>query len=223
MKKRIYLFCNEQYGAAYIRVFQAAAERFPEFDCFVIFSARGEAVGILPKLIRQLCHLQKRVFGQFGNLLISRVKVMDVADVNLPNFYSTVPVGSIGFVAGFNQIFKSKTIDLFSIFVNFHPSLLPYYRGSIPSYWVIKNNEMITGFTAHIVSQQIDAGEIIYQESVEINPGLSETELDRKIAYNGAFYFNECLNNIAVGKPFRKKRINSTYSQKVDYVSATRE
>lgn len=223
MKKRIYLFCNEQYGEAYLRVFQAAAGKWSDFDWYVVFSVPGRDGGCLRKCVNVIRRLRKNFAYRAQNLLVNSLKVITVADVNRSDFYETIPIGSVGFVAGFNQIFKKPIIDRLSSFVNFHPSLLPYYRGAIPSYWVIKNNETITGFTAHVVSEQIDAGEIIYQELVEINQDISEVELDRKIAVVGSFYFDECLKAIGAGKPFRKKSVCVQYSNQVEYVSGVRE
>lgn len=223
MKKRIYLFCNEQYGEAYLHVLQAAARKWADFDSYVVFSVPGRDDGCLRKCVNRIRRLRKSITYRARNLSVRNLKVIAVADVNRTDFYETVPIGSIGFVAGFNQIFKKSSIDRFSSFINFHPSLLPYYRGAIPSYWVIKNNETVTGFTAHVVSEQIDAGEIIYQELVEINQNISEVELDRKIAVAGSFYFDECLKAIRAGKSFRKKSICAQYSKQVDYVSTMRE
>lgn len=223
MKKRIYLFCNEQYGEAYLRVLQAAAGKWSNFDCYVVFSVPGRDDGCLSICVNMIRRLRKSIVYRAHNLPVRSLKVITVADVNRADFYEIVPIGSIGFVAGFNQIFKKPIIDRFSSFINFHPSLLPYYRGAIPSYWVIKNNETITGFTAHVVSEQVDAGEIIYQELVEINQDISEVELDRKIAVAGSFYFDECLKAIGAGKSFRRKSICTQYSKLVDYVSAVRE
>lgn len=54
--------------------------------------------------------------------------------------------------------------------VNFHGSLLPRYRGRTPHVWAIINNEHVTGVTAHFVSDECDAGDIIEQVKVEIQP-----------------------------------------------------
>ena len=47
--------------------------------------------------------------------------------------------------------------------VNFHPSLLPKYRGAHPHYWVIVKGENESGLTAHFMTENIDDGDIISQ------------------------------------------------------------
>ncbi len=54
--------------------------------------------------------------------------------------------------------------------INFHGSLLPKYRGRTPHVWSIINNEKETGITAHIITEECDKGDIIYQEKIQILP-----------------------------------------------------
>lgn len=53
--------------------------------------------------------------------------------------------------------------------VNIHGALLPKYRGKLPSFWVLANNEEKTGVTVHFMSRKLDDGPIILQEEVPIN------------------------------------------------------
>lgn len=225
MKKRIYLFCNNEYGSAYLKAFQTYVKKLPDYEFYVVFSTKKIGSGYLRKFAVIIRHPVSYGYGFYQSIKFSLkgLKEIKINNINCPNFFNSVPTGSIGFVAGFNQIFRKSTIDRFSSLINFHPSLLPYYRGSIPSYWVIKNDEKTTGFTAHFISEKIDAGEIVYQESVEVNQGISEVELDYKISVVGSFYFSECLRSIAMKKPFRQSYVNTPYLKKVDYVSAVRE
>jgi len=52
--------------------------------------------------------------------------------------------------------------------VNFHPSLLPGYRGPHPVNWAIIRGETETGLTAHYMTQEVDGGDIIAQWRVPI-------------------------------------------------------
>jgi methionyl-tRNA formyltransferase len=174
----------------------------------------------------------KKIFQQFIkikylNYLATHIfthgfQPLVLEDVNNSDFVESIPAGSFGFIAGFNQIFKSPIINRFSLFINFHPSLLPYYRGTIPSYWVIKNNEQTTGFTAHKVTSTIDSGEVIFQEIITVEKDISEEELDQKIAKAGSRYFCECLHSIVSGEPLRRYLVKPQYSHKINYVSPTR-
>ena len=68
-----------------------------------------------------------------------------------------------------NQIFKKNLLDLAPKgCINLHTALLPKYRGLMPSFWVLKNNEKYTGVSVFYVDEGIDSGPIIVQEKVEI-------------------------------------------------------
>jgi len=52
--------------------------------------------------------------------------------------------------------------------INIHPSLLPFYRGPIPTAWAIQNGERQFGITVHLMDSGIDTGPILIQESHDI-------------------------------------------------------
>lgn len=79
-------------------------------------------------------------------------------------------------IAG-NQIFKRKLLDLATHgCINLHTALLPKYRGLMPSFWVLKNNETHTGVSVFFVDEGIDSGPILVQNKVEIS-GMSQAQL----------------------------------------------
>ena len=76
-----------------------------------------------------------------------------------------------------NQIFKDSIINLAPKgCLNLHTALLPIYRGLMPTFWVLKNNEKYTGVSVFYVDKGIDSGPIIVQKKIEIG-GRSQEEL----------------------------------------------
>ncbi|HFU74941.1 MAG TPA: formyl transferase [Arcobacter sp.] len=74
-----------------------------------------------------------------------------------------------------NQIFKEPIINLAPKgCINLHTALLPKYRGLMPSFWVLKNDEKYTGVSVFFVDEGIDSGPIIVQEKVEIGNRTQE-------------------------------------------------
>ena len=68
-----------------------------------------------------------------------------------------------------NQIFKSPILNLAPKgCINLHTALLPKYRGLMPTFWVLKNNEKKTGVSVFYVDEGIDSGPIIIQKEVKI-------------------------------------------------------
>lgn len=53
---------------------------------------------------------------------------------------------------------------------NLHASLLPNYRGAAPINWAIINGELTTGVSTFFIDEKIDTGDMILQESIDINP-----------------------------------------------------
>jgi len=68
-----------------------------------------------------------------------------------------------------NQIFKDPIINLAPKgCINLHTALLPKYRGLMPTFWVMKNDEEYTGVSVFFVDEGIDSGPIIVQEKIKI-------------------------------------------------------
>jgi len=74
-----------------------------------------------------------------------------------------------------NQIFRKQIFDLAPKgCLNLHTALLPKYRGLMPSFWVLKNNEKYTGISVFYVDEGIDSGPIVVQEKVKIGERTQE-------------------------------------------------
>jgi methionyl-tRNA formyltransferase len=87
--------------------------------------------------------------------------------------------------------------------LNIHPSLLPAYRGPQPVFWQLKNGEMQTGVTLHLVNEEFDAGDIVIQTQVPLRAGMRGRAIDAKLGEFGGRLFLEAmrlyqLNNINV-------------------------
>ena len=68
-----------------------------------------------------------------------------------------------------NVIFKKPLIELAPKgCLNLHTALLPRYRGLMPTFWVMKNNEKETGVSVFFVDDGIDSGPILVQKRLEI-------------------------------------------------------
>ena len=87
-------------------------------------------------------------------------------------------------IAG-NQIFKQPLIELAPQgCLNLHTALLPKYRGLMPSFWVLKNNEQFTGVSVFFVDEGIDSGPILVQKKVAID-GMTQEQLISKTKRKG--------------------------------------
>lgn len=64
---------------------------------------------------------------------------------------------------------------------NMHGSLLPKYRGRVPTNWAVLNGETETGATLHEMSVKPDAGAILGQTSVPILPDDTAQQVFDKV------------------------------------------
>jgi methionyl-tRNA formyltransferase len=64
---------------------------------------------------------------------------------------------------------------------NVHGSLLPKYRGRVPTNWAVLNGETETGATLHEMAAKPDAGAIVAQTPVPILPDDTATQVFDKV------------------------------------------
>ncbi|MBA3680778.1 MAG: methionyl-tRNA formyltransferase [Bacteroidetes bacterium] len=69
---------------------------------------------------------------------------------------------------------------------NLHASLLPKYRGAAPINWAIINGEKESGVTTFKLKHEIDTGNILFQQKVNIENGTTAGELHDKLMITGA-------------------------------------
>lgn len=102
--------------------------------------------------------------------------------------------------------------------VNLHPSLLPKHRGASPIEAAILAGETETGVTIMYQSEELDAGDIILQRRVPIDPEDTARTLEEKLARAGAEALVEALGLIAEGRAPRvpQDASQSTYAGKLE-------
>jgi methionyl-tRNA formyltransferase len=79
---------------------------------------------------------------------------------------------------------------------NLHASLLPQYRGAAPINWSIINGEKETGVTTFFIKQEIDTGNIIYQERIAIEDNWDAGILHDKLMEIGSALVTKTLHSI---------------------------
>jgi len=97
--------------------------------------------------------------------------------------------------------------------INFHGSLLPKYRGRTPHVWAIINGENKVGVTAHLMTKECDAGDIVSQKEIVLDP--EDTGADVLKQYENIYYsiIVDILNKIENNKLVlvRQDKTKATY------------
>ena len=85
-------------------------------------------------------------------------------------------------IAGFGTILSASFVDAFgSRAVNTHPALLPAFKGWHAVRDALAAGVKLTGCTVHLVTEDVDAGPILAQESVPVLDGDTEATLHERI------------------------------------------
>lgn len=93
----------------------------------------------------------------------------------------TAPVDCVA-LAGFMKIIPAAFVERWAgRMVNIHPSLLPKYKGLHSHQTALDNGDTVTGATVHVVTPDVDSGEILGQVEVAILPGDSAETLDTRV------------------------------------------
>ncbi len=79
---------------------------------------------------------------------------------------------------------------------NMHPSLLPRYRGPEPVFWQMKYASEL-GVSWHLVTENLDAGDIVKQKKIMLREGMSFEEINLLLAETGTELMLALLTDIS--------------------------
>lgn len=99
-------------------------------------------------------------------------KFKTIKDINSPEYVQHIRELNPDLIISYSapQVVKEELLSIpkYGI-INVHGALLPNYRGLLPSFWYLYNDEKIGGATVHMMSDDIDDGAIVEQGSVDIS------------------------------------------------------
>jgi methionyl-tRNA formyltransferase len=99
----------------------------------------------------------------------------------LPQFKKIAPDYIFSFY--YRHLISTAILDTARIAaLNMHGSLLPKYRGRAPVNWAILHGETETGASLHIMEAKPDAGDIVGQVAVAIDPDEDATAVFAKVS-----------------------------------------
>lgn len=151
-------------------------------------SARGRGHKIDSPAVAKLAR-------QHDILCLQPTKLSDV-EMKLKSLHPDV-----GALVSYGKIIPQKIIDVFPHgIVNFHPSMLPVYRGPSPIETAIIHGDSFTGLTLMALSKDMDAGDIYYQEKVNIDPDDTADDLYARFGQRGAELMSDKLDQIVNGQ-----------------------
>jgi phosphoribosylglycinamide formyltransferase-1 len=99
----------------------------------------------------------------------------------LSNALEEYEVGTIA-LAGFMRILSPWFVDQWrGRIVNIHPSLLPKYQGLDTHARAIAAGDSVSGCSVHLVTEELDAGEVLGSAEVPIEAGETPQSLEQRV------------------------------------------
>jgi len=151
---------------------------------------KGRGLKLSPTPVKELAlHHNIPVFQP------EKIKDKDVVDL-IKSFKPDLIV-----IVAYGKILPKEMLDIPKYgAINVHASLLPKYRGAAPVQWAILNGDKFTGITIMKVTEILDAGDIILQESIPIYDSDNTLTLTKKLFKLGAQLLVRAVSQIKSGK-----------------------
>lgn len=126
------------------------------------------------------------------------------AEDNLPPGWklSSQPESDVFISVMYDELVSERFINERPCY-NFHPGLLPHYRGSGAFSWAIINRELETGVTLHKLDVNIDTGPVISKTPIPIWPTDTAETLYNRAMEVMFLMFQEYFGDLLEGNYFR--------------------
>ena len=104
-------------------------------------------------------------------------------------------------LAGFMKVLSPQFVRLFrGKIVNIHPSLLPEYPGLNTHQRVLEDKKKIHGVSVHLVTEDLDGGPVIAQDSVYVLPDDTAESLAKRVLEREHVIYPKVVESLAIGK-----------------------
>lgn len=171
MKKRISVFASGSGSNA--EMFFEQFKNHPSIEIISVFT-NNKTAGVIERANRFSIphHVYNRSYWQNGETIIQILESEKVDFIVLAGFMLLIPQELVSKYSG--RIF------------NIHPALLPKFGGQgmygMNVHKAVKEaGESESGITIHFVNEEYDKGEILYQESVKLEPSDTAEEIAKKV------------------------------------------
>lgn len=109
-----------------------------------------------------------------------------------------------------NRIIPKEILDIPKLgTINFHYGKLPEYKGRFIVSHIILNDEKETAVTAHFMEEEVDSGDIIFEEPVKVFPNDTAKTLYLRCTKKGVLVFKKVLDTLLKNGDLPRKKQNS--------------
>lgn len=123
----------------------------------------------------------------------------------------------VAIVAAYGLLLPKAILEMFPLgCINVHASLLPRWRGAAPIQRSIEAGDTKSGISIMQMVLELDAGDVLSSEEVEITPNMTGGDLHDCLSSVGAKLLLKTLDNISNITPLKQDSELVTYAQKLD-------
>jgi methionyl-tRNA formyltransferase len=174
-------------------------------------SVRGRHGTLEPTELSAAASVLSKLFVMRGMASIAQLKPEKLDAAAREAVKALEPDLLVSFAYG--RIFGPKFLDLFPRGgINIHPSLLPKYRGPAPIPAVILGRLRETGVTIQRIALEMDAGDILAQESIALNGRETTASLSDSAAAMGAAMLIPLVRALALDSLSGRRQNNAEAS-----------
>jgi len=167
-----------------------AAGRIPDAEISIVISNREDAPGLrraaarlIPVRVIPSKGLEREAYDRLVVAALNKARVDLVC------------------LAGFMRLLSPHFIAAFrGRILNIHPSLLPAFPGLEAQRQALEYGVKFSGCTVHFVDENLDAGPIVAQAIVPIQPGDTEETLAARILVEEHRIYTEAVRLVLSGK-----------------------
>lgn len=189
-----------------LRLVMMGTGTFAELTFTALLRGRHPVVGLVTQPDRRAGHergsTRQTGKGMKAIALEQGVPVLQPVSINTPEGVEALRQlrPDLLVVAAYGQILKTPVLAAAPHGgINVHGSLLPKYRGAAPVAWAIYHGETESGVTIIRMSTSLDAGDMLAQEAIDIDPHETAGELEARLAVLGAELAVRVVDQIAAG------------------------
>ncbi len=189
-KIRIAFFGTPDFTVEFLELFKLQEQRL-NFEIALVVTGEDKPFG----RGMQLKSPVPKIWGDLNKIKVLQPEKLNSIESELIDF-------DLFIVIAYGKIIPEKIINLPKFgTINLHYSLLPKWRGASPVESAILNNEKVTGITIQQMVYKLDAGNILFQEEMQVLDTETTTELRNKLNNKARDIFPEFLNKLFSTSP----------------------
>jgi len=189
MKKKIFVLITNNYFSNYLIKNLMNSKPLEIFDLEFIYVYNNLKLrrSVTNFVLLSFFNFFEIAYNIFSNLFRKKFNIKKIKNINDQFFINYINKKKPYLVVSLlcSQIFKKKTIiNINCDIVNFHPGILPNYRGLYPNFYSILNNEKHIGITFHQINEKIDDGKIFNIKKFDLKKNNKIFHTYKKLFFN---------------------------------------